>query len=117
MPKGCRRPQIYGVDEIVPMNMAEQLKYPFEGVKNPFAFLRHPLRSLWYPIRHPLRSIGRSLRFCGRMIKGYLAIGKLMFRSATRPWGEKFPAAARHIDRPEGYSRKSTAIVEGEGLV
>lgn len=117
MPKGGRRPQIYGVDEIVPMNMAEQLKYPFEGVKNPFAFLRHPLRSLWYPIRHPLRSIGRSLRFCGRMIKGYLAIGKLMFRSATRPWGEKFPAAARHIDRPEGYSRKSTAIVEGEGLV
>ena len=47
MPKGKRRPKIYGVDELVPMTMAEQLKYPFEGVENPFLFLRHPLRSLW----------------------------------------------------------------------
>ena len=116
MPKGNRRPKIYGVDELVPMTMAEQLKYPFEGVKNPFAFLRHPLRALWYPIRHPLRSIGRAFKFIGRMIKGYLGIMKLMLRSATRPWGEKFPAAARHIDRPEGYSRKSRVAVEGDGL-
>ena len=112
MPKGKRRPKIYGVDELVPMTMAEQLKYPFEGVKNPFTFLRHPLRALWYPIRHPLRSIGRSLRFSGRMIKGYLGIAKLMFRSATRPWGEKFPNAARHIDRPEGYSRKNKVTTD-----
>ena len=112
MPKGKRRPKIYGVDELVPMTMAEQLKYPFEGVENPFTFLRHPLRALWYPIRHPLRSIGRSLRFSGRMIKGYLAIAKLMFRSATRPWGEKFPNAARHIDRPEGYSRKNKVTAD-----
>jgi len=40
------------------------------------------------------------------MIKGYLAIAKLMFRSATRPWGEKYPSAARHIERSEGYTRK-----------
>ena len=112
MPKGKRRPKIYGVDELVPMTMAEQLKYPFEGVENPFTFLRHPLRALWYPIRHPLRSIGRSLRFSGRMIKGYLGIAKLMFRSATRPWGEKFPNAARHIDRPEGYSRKNKVTAD-----
>ena len=106
MPKGDRRPQIYGVDEIVPMTMAEQLKYPFEGVRNPLSFLRHPLRSLWYLIRHPLRSIARFFRFSGRMIKGYLVILKLMFRSATRPWGEKYPSAARHIERDESYSRK-----------
>jgi sterol desaturase/sphingolipid hydroxylase (fatty acid hydroxylase superfamily) len=112
MPKGKRRPKIYGVDELVPMTMAEQLKYPFEGVENPFTFLRHPLRALWYPIRHPLRSIGRSLRFSGRMIKGYLGIAKLMFRSATRPWGEKFPNAARHIDRPAGYSRKNKVTAD-----
>ena len=112
MPKGNRRPKIYGVDELVPMTMAEQLKYPFEGVENPFTFLRHPLRALWYPIRHPLRSIGRSLRFSGRMIKEYLGIAKLMFRSATRPWGEKFPNAARHIDRPAGYSRKNKVTAD-----
>jgi len=106
MPKGDRRPQIYGVDEIVPMTMAEQLKYPFEGVRNPLSFLRHPLRSLWYLIRHPFRSIARFFRFSGRMIKGYLVILKLMFRSATRPWGEKYPSAARHIERDESYSRK-----------
>lgn len=106
MPKDDRRPQIYGVDEIVPMTMAEQLKYPFEGVRNPLSFLRHPLRSLWYLIRHPLRSIARFFRFSGRMIKGYLVILKLMFRSATRPWGEKYPSAARHIERDESYSRK-----------
>ena len=106
MPKGDRRPQIYGVDEIVPMTMAEQLKYPFEGVRNPLSFLRHPLRSLWYLIRHPLRSIARFFRFSGRMIKGYLVILKLMFRSATRPGGEKYPSAARHIERDESYSRK-----------
>jgi len=88
------------------MTMAEQLKYPFEEVKNPLLFLRHPLRSLWSVIRHPLRSIGRGFRFIGRMIKGYLAIAKLMFRSATRPWGEKYPSAARHIERSEGYTRK-----------
>jgi hypothetical protein len=39
-----------------------------------------------------------------------------MFRSATRPWGEKYPNAARHIDRPEGYSRKRMVVVEGDGL-
>ncbi len=112
MPKGKRRPKIYGVDELVPMTMAEQLKYPFEGVENPFTFLRHPLRALWYPIRHPLRSIGRAFKFAGRMIKGYLSIMKLMLRSATRPWGEKFPNAARHIDRPEGYSRKNKVTTD-----
>ncbi|MEZ8009157.1 MAG: sterol desaturase family protein, partial [Candidatus Poseidoniaceae archaeon] len=69
MPKGDRRPQIYGVDEIVPMTMAEQLKYPFEGKKNPLRFLRHPLRSIWSLIRHPFRSMGRGLKFTGRMIK------------------------------------------------
>ncbi len=113
MPKGDRRPQIYGVDEIVPMTMAEQLKYPFEGKKNPLRFLRHPLRSIWSIIRHPFRSIGRGLKFIGRMIKGYLAIMKLMFRSATRPWGEKYPNAARHIERVDGYSRKSIIIDDG----
>ncbi|MEZ8079422.1 MAG: hypothetical protein QMC53_07385, partial [Candidatus Poseidoniaceae archaeon] len=98
--------------ELVPMTMAEQLKYPFEGVKNPLLFLRHPLRSVWGVIRHPLRTIGRGFRFIGRMIKGYLGIAKLMFRSATRPWGEKFPSAARHIDRPEGYSRKNKVTAD-----
>ena len=112
MPKGNRRPKIYGVDELVPMTMAEQLKYPFEGVKNPLLFLRHPLRSVWGVIRHPLRTIGRGFRFIGRMIKGYLSIMKLMLRSATRPWGEKFPNAARHIDRPEGYSRKNKVTAD-----
>ena len=107
MPKGDRRPQIYGVDEIVPMTMAEQLKYPFEGKKNPLRFLRHPLRSIWSILRHPFRSMGSGFKFTGRMIKGYLAIMKLMFRSATRPWGEKYPNAARHIERVDGYSRKS----------
>jgi sterol desaturase/sphingolipid hydroxylase (fatty acid hydroxylase superfamily) len=111
MPKGDRRPKIYGVDELVPMTMAEQLKYPFEGMKNPLLFLRHPLHSIWGVIRHPLRTIGRGFKFSGRMIKGYLVIMKLMFRSATRPWGEKFPSAARHIDRPEGYSRKNKVAV------
>jgi sterol desaturase/sphingolipid hydroxylase (fatty acid hydroxylase superfamily) len=110
MPKGGRRPQIYGVDEIVPMTMAEQLRYPFEGKKNPLRFLRHPLRSIWSLIRHPFRSMGRGLKFTGRMIKGYLAIMKLMFRSATRPWGEKYPNAARHIERVDGYTRKSITI-------
>ena len=107
MPKGDRRPQIYGVDEIVPMTMAEQLKYPFEGKKNPLRFLRHPLRSIWSILRHPFRSMGSGFKFTGRMIKGYLAIMKLMFRSATRPWGEKYPNAARHIERVDGYSQKS----------
>ncbi len=107
MPKGDRRPQIYGVDEIVPMTMAEQLKYPFEGKKNPLRFLRHPLRSIWSILRHPFRSMGSGFKFTGRMIKGYLAIMKLMFRSATRPWGEKYPNASRHIERVDGYSRKS----------
>ncbi len=110
MPKGDRRPQIYGVDEIVPMTMAEQLKYPFEGKKNPLRFLRHPLRSIWSILRHPFRSMGSGFKFTGRMIKGYLAIMKLMFRSATRPWGEKYPNAARHIERVDGYSRKSITI-------
>ena len=112
MPKGDRRPKIYGVDELVPMTMAEQLKYPFEGVKNPLLFLRHPLRSLWGVIRHPLRTIGRGFRFIGRMIKGYLLIMKLMLRSATRPWGEKFPDSSRHIERAEGYSRKNKISVD-----
>jgi len=112
MPKGDRRPQIYGVDEYVPMTMAEQLKYPFHGAKNPFQFLRHPFRSLWGIIRHPLRTIGRSFRFMGRMIKGYFSILKLMFRSATRPWGEKFPDASRHIERTADYSRKKKVVVE-----
>ena len=107
MPKGDRRPQIYGVDEIVPMTMAEQLKYPFKKKKNPLRFLRHPLRSIWSILRHPFRSMGSGFKFTGRMIKGYLAIMKLMFRSATRPWGEKYPNAARHIERVDGYSRKS----------
>ena len=110
MPKGDRRPQIYGVDELVPMTMAEQLKYPFEGKKNPLRFLRHPLRSIWSILRHPFRSMGSGFKFTGRMIKGYLAIMKLMFRSATRPWGEKYPNAARHIERVDGYSRKSITI-------
>ncbi len=110
MPKGDRRPQIYGVDEIVPMTMAEQLKYPFEGKKNPLRFLRHPLRSIWSILRHPFRSMGSGFKFTGRMIKGYLAIMKLMFRSATRPWGEKYPNASRHIERVDGYSRKSITI-------
>ena len=110
MPKDDRRPQIYGVDEIVPMTMAEQLKYPFEGKKNPLRFLRHPLRSIWSILRHPFRSMGSGFKFTGRMIKGYLAIMKLMFRSATRPWGEKYPNASRHIERVDGYSRKSITI-------
>ena len=110
MPKGDRRPQIYGVDELVPMTMAEQLKYPFEGKKNPLRFLRHPLRSIWSILRHPFRSMGSGFKFTGRMIKGYLAIMKLMFRSATRPWGEKYPNAARHIERVDGYTRKSITI-------
>ena len=110
MPKDDRRPQIYGVDEIVPMTMAEQLKYPFEGKKNPLRFFRHPLRSIWSILRHPFRSMGSGFKFTGRMIKGYLAIMKLMFRSATRPWGEKYPNASRHIERVDGYSRKSITI-------
>ena len=101
------------MDEVVPMTMAEQLKYPFEGNKNPLRFLRHPLRSIWSIIRHPFRSIWRGLKFIGRMIKGYLAIMKLMFRSATRPWGEKYPNAARHIERVDDYSRKSITIDDG----
>ena len=94
------------------MTMAEQLKYPFEGVENPLRFLRHPLSSVWGVIRHPLRTIGRGFKFAGRMTKGYLSIMKLMFRSATRPWGEKFPNAARHIDRHEGYSRKNKVTAD-----
>jgi hypothetical protein len=54
--------------------------------------------------------MGSGFKFTGRMIKGYLAIMKLMFRSATRPWGEKYPNAARHIERVDGYSRKSITI-------
>ena len=50
------------------------------------------------------------------MVNGYLAIMKLMFRSATRPWGEKYPDASRHIERTADYSRKKKVVEAMESV-
>jgi len=41
-----RRPQIYGVDESVPLALASQMAYPFRGLRSPRWILRHRLRAI-----------------------------------------------------------------------
>jgi len=86
MPKD-KRPTIYGVDEYIPMNMVEQLRYPLIGMGNPWRFIRHPFRSL------------------KGMFKGLFGIGVMMKRSMFRPRGEPFHRAVTRV-------QKSVANVE-----
>ena len=54
-----RRPSVYGVDEVVPKEMARQLAYPFRGLRTPGALVR-----VW--LRHPVRSTKELCRTLGR---------------------------------------------------
>tara|TARA_B110000444_G_scaffold175296_1_gene163959 strand:- start:3560 stop:4645 length:1086 start_codon:yes stop_codon:yes gene_type:complete len=82
MPKD-KRPTIYGVDEYIPMNMVEQLRYPLIGMGNPLRFLRHPFRSL------------------KGMFKGLFGIAVMMKRSMFRPRGEPFHRAVSRVQKPK----------------
>lgn len=74
-----KRPSIYGVDEVVPMTMVEQLRYPLRGMGNPLRFIRHPLRSF------------------KAMVVGLVGILRMMKRSMFRPRGQPFHRAVAHV--------------------
>ena len=92
MPKD-KRPTLYGVDEVMPMTMGEQLRYPLMGMGNPFRWLRHPLRSL------------------KSMFSGLWGILGMMKRSAFRPRHEPFVRAVQRVQDPETF-----ALEQNQGL-
>ena len=72
MPKN-RRPQMYGVNEEIPVGILRQLRYPLRTWKNP----------LWYFL-HPFQSIKRIFKFAWRILT---AMKKSMFRKrGSKPW-------------------------------
>ncbi|MBT5660958.1 MAG: hypothetical protein HOI79_02655 [Euryarchaeota archaeon] len=91
MPKD-KRPTVYGVDEYVPMTMAQQLRYPLVGMGNPLRWLRHPFRSL------------------KMMFKGIWQILRMMKRSALRPRGEEFERAVLRLNDPSALVDEPTSL-------
>ncbi len=85
MPKD-KRPTLYGVDEVMPMTMGEQLRYPLVGMGNPLRWLRHPLRSL------------------KAMFSGLWRILGMMKRSALRPRHEPFVRAVQRVQDPDAFA-------------
>ena len=81
MPKD-KRPTIYGVEEVMPMTMVEQLRYPLAGMSNPLRWLRHPFRSL------------------KAMFRGIWGILGMMKRSTFRPRYEPFKRAVVRVQSP-----------------
>ena len=72
MPKD-RRPQVYGVNEEIPVGILRQLRYPLASWKNP----------LWY-VLHPFQSMKRTFKFAWKILK---AMRKSMFRKrGSKPW-------------------------------
>ena len=91
MPKD-KRPTVYGVDEYVPMTMAQQLRYPQVGMGNPLRWLRHPFRSI------------------KTMFKGIWQILRMMKRSALRPRGEEFERAVLRLNDPSALVDEPTSL-------
>ena len=85
MPKD-KRPTLYGVDEVMPMTMVEQLRYPLIGMVSPLRWLRHPFRSL------------------KRMFIGLGSILGMMKRSALRPRHEPFERAVVRVQDPKQFT-------------
>ncbi len=64
MPKN-RRPQVYGVDEEIPVGMVPQLLHPMRGMGNPLRHARHPIRATrlgWREARSLTGQMWRSAR-------------------------------------------------------
>ncbi|MCH1540314.1 MAG: sterol desaturase family protein [Candidatus Poseidonia sp.] len=91
MPKG-KRPTTYGVDELMPMTMVEQLRYPLVGMGNPWRFVRHPWRS-----------------FKG-MLRGLKVILGMMKRSMFRPRKEPFERAVIRVQQPQLQSEEHQVL-------
>ena len=88
MPKD-KRPTIYGVEEVMPMTMVEQLRYPLVGMGNPLRWLRHPFQSL------------------KAMFVGLWGILGMMKRSALRPRNEPFERAVVRVQNPTLFVSES----------
>ncbi|MGA0240049.1 MAG: sterol desaturase family protein [Poseidonia sp.] len=91
-----KRPTVYGVDEVIPMTMVEQLRYPLEGMGNPLRFLRHPFKSF------------------KAMCIGLWGILRMMKRSALRPRHQPFHRAVRYV-QGEAAGADALAPLPSEG--
>lgn len=64
MPKN-RRPQVYGVDEDIPIGLVPQLLHPMKGAGNPFRWIAHPVlgaKTMWRHVRLLTAQMWRSAR-------------------------------------------------------